>query len=171
MSILVNLLTRLGYRWYPEYSVYEDFGEFNQEQYLAIAHIWSQEDRSIRELHTFPGVGVTVDMAVHDACLHCSDPSSRRLSITWMILSFDISRILLLRVRLDTTLLCVPLTHDVDIEPQVLIQCVEILDRTARALAVELYDTRTRLYDALTQLLPAVSAGIHPEYILLPAQD
>ena len=88
-----------------------------------------------------------------------------------MILSFDISRILLLRVRLDTTLLCVPLTHDVDIEPQVLIQCVEILDRTARALAVELYDTRTRLYDALTQLLPAVSAGIHPEYILLPAQD
>ena len=53
-------------------------------------------------------------------------------------------------------------------DPQVLIQCVETLDRTARALAVELYDTRTRLYDALTQLLPAVSAGIHPEYILYP---
>jgi hypothetical protein len=29
-SILVDLLTRLGYRWYPEYTVYEDYREFNQ---------------------------------------------------------------------------------------------------------------------------------------------
>ena len=66
-AILVRLMTRLGYRWYPEYYVYEEYGEFNQEQYLAIVRIWSREDRSIRELHTFEGIGVTVEMAVHDA--------------------------------------------------------------------------------------------------------
>jgi hypothetical protein len=53
-------------------------------------------------------------------------------------------------------------------DPRVLVQYTEALDRTARALAVELYATHARLYDALTQLLPAVSAGIHPEYILYP---
>ena len=30
-AILIALLTRLGYRWYPEYMVYEGFHEFNQE--------------------------------------------------------------------------------------------------------------------------------------------
>ena len=49
-----------------------------------------------------------------------------------------------------------------------MIQCTQALDRAARALAVELYATRARLYDAMTQLLPAVQAGIHPEDILYP---
>lgn len=49
-----------------------------------------------------------------------------------------------------------------------LIQCTQALDRANRALAVELFATRARLYDAMTQLLPAVRAGIQPEYILYP---
>ena len=47
-------------------------------------------------------------------------------------------------------------------------QYLEALDRTIQALVVELYNTRTRLYDALTQSLPAISVRIHPEYILYP---
>ena len=39
-AILITLLTRLGYRWYPEYMVYEDFREFNQEQYHADVRIF-----------------------------------------------------------------------------------------------------------------------------------
>nr|XP_040256468.1 formin-like protein 15 [Aegilops tauschii subsp. strangulata] len=35
-AILVHLLTRLGYRWYPEYIFYEDYREFSQEQYRAV---------------------------------------------------------------------------------------------------------------------------------------
>ena len=53
-------------------------------------------------------------------------------------------------------------------DPQVMVQYIQALDRTARALAVELYATRRRFYDSLTQLLPAVSARMHPEYILYP---
>ena len=39
-AILIALLTRLGYRWYPEYLVYEDYREFNQEQYHADVRIY-----------------------------------------------------------------------------------------------------------------------------------
>ena len=66
-AILVNLMTRLGYRWHPEYTVYEDFHEFNQEQYHAVVRIYDREVNSTTVLHTAHGVGVTVDMAVHDA--------------------------------------------------------------------------------------------------------
>ena len=75
-AILIALLTRLGYRWYPEYMVYEDFREFNQEQYHADVHIFDRRNDLDTELHTFHGIGVTIDMAVHDAahfdvaCLH-----------------------------------------------------------------------------------------------------
>ena len=34
--------------------------------------------------------------------------------------------------------------------------------------AIELYDTRACLYDALTHLMPAVGAGIQPEYVIYP---
>jgi hypothetical protein len=47
-----------------------------------------------------------------------------------------------------------------------MVRYVEVLDRTVRALTVELYVTRARHYDTLTQMLPAVSARIQPEYIL-----
>ena len=166
-TILVHLLTRLGYCWYPEYSVYEDFGEFNQEQYHAVVRIYDRQDRSITELHTFHGVGVTVDMAVHDAAYtaltrlrgdhrHLDDSEFRY--IPYPPAESEAGYY---------TAVCTPYSHR-RYDPQVLIQCVETLDRASRALATELYATRARLYEALTQLLPAVSAGMHPEYILYP---
>ena len=45
-AILITLLTRLGYRWYPEYMVYEDYREFNQEQYHANVRIFDRRDNS-----------------------------------------------------------------------------------------------------------------------------
>ena len=80
-AILIGLLKKLGYRWYPEYTVYEDYREFNQEQYEPEMVIWDRQDRSITELHTFRGIGVTVEMAVQDAAyaaivrLHAANPS------------------------------------------------------------------------------------------------
>ena len=67
------------------------------------------------------------------------------------------------------TAVCTPYTRR-RYDPQVLIQSNEALDRAYHALCVELFATRERLYDALTQLLPAVSAGMHPEYILRPVR-
>ena len=166
-AILVRLMTRLGYRWYPEYYVYEEYNEFNQEQYSAIAHIWSREDRSIRELHTFQGIGVTVEMAVQDAAY---DALTRLRSLNRCL---DDSEFRYIPYPADAseparyTAVCTPYIRR-RYDSQVLIQSNETLDRAYRAVCIELFATRARLRDAMTQLLPAVSAGIHPEYILYP---
>ena len=55
LAVLIVLLTRLGYRWYPEYRVYEDYHEFYQEQYHADVRIYGQRDDSDTELHLFHG--------------------------------------------------------------------------------------------------------------------
>ena len=70
-TVLVELLTSLGYRWHPEYTVYEEFHDFNQEQYRAVVRIYAPEVNSTTVLHTAHGVGVTVDMAVHDVAYAC----------------------------------------------------------------------------------------------------
>ena len=66
-AVLAEMMTYLGYRWHPEYTVYEEYQDFNQEQYRAIVHLYSREYDSTTVLHTAHGVGVTIDMAVHDA--------------------------------------------------------------------------------------------------------
>ena len=148
-AILIALLTRLGYHWFPEYMVYEDFREFNQEQYHADVHIFDLRNDSVTELHTFHGIGMTIDMAVHDAAY------------------FAVARLRGEHSRLDDsefryipyapagddtgyyTAVCAPYERR-RYDPQVLIQCTQALDRTTRALAVELFATRACLYDAMT---------------------
>src|SRR3990170_7262228 len=66
-AVLIDLLIRLRYRWCLEYMVYEVYHEFNQEQYYADVRIYDQQDDSDTELHRFHGIGVTIEMAVHDA--------------------------------------------------------------------------------------------------------
>ena len=66
-AVLVEMMTYLGYCWHPEYIVYEQYQEFNQEQCRAMVHLYSREYDSTIVLHTAHGVGVTIDMAVHDA--------------------------------------------------------------------------------------------------------
>ena len=118
-------------------------------------------------LHTFHGVGVMIDMAVHDAAYsavvrlrgeHGHLDGSEFRYIPYAPAGDDTGYY---------TAVCAPYERR-RYDAQFLIQCTQALDRTARALAVELYATRARLYDAMTQLLPAVQAGIHPEYILYP---
>jgi hypothetical protein len=167
-AVLIALLTRLGYHWYPEYMVYEDYREFNQEQYHADVRIYDQQDDSDTELHLFHGIGVTIEMAVHDAAYSAVACLRGEHSISLDASEF---RYILYAPAGDATgyytTICAPYEHH-RYNPQVLIQCTQALDRTVRALAVELFATRARLYDAMTQLLLAIRAGIHPEHILHP---
>ena len=46
--VLVEMMTYLGYRWHPEYTVYGEYQDFNQEKYLietrlsgALTRLWS----------------------------------------------------------------------------------------------------------------------------------
>src|SRR6266511_5225515 len=65
--VLAEMMTYLGYHWHRRYTVYEEYQDFNQEQYRATVHLYSREYYSTTVLHTAHGVGVTIDMAVHDA--------------------------------------------------------------------------------------------------------
>jgi hypothetical protein len=166
-AVLVALLTRLGYRWYPKYMVSEDYHEFNQEQYHADVLIYDKQDDSDTELHLFHGIGVTIEMAVHDAAYSTVARLRGEFSDSLDASEF---RYIPYAPAGDTTgyytSICAPYErHRYD--PHV-IQCTQALDHTVRALAVELVATRARLYDAITQLLPAGPAAIHPEYILYP---
>ena len=139
-AILIALLTRLGYRWYPEYMVYEDYREFNQEQYHVDVRIYDQSDDSETVLHLFHGIGVTIEMAVHDAAYS----AVARLRGEHSSLDASEFRYIPYAPVGDAagyyTAVCAPYEPR-RYDPRVLIQYTQALDRTNRALAVELFAT------------------------------
>ncbi|KAI5013045.1 hypothetical protein ZWY2020_027999, partial [Hordeum vulgare] len=179
-AILVDLLTRLGYHWYPKYTVYEDFREYNQYQYQVEVRIFDQMGGSTLERHVFCGIGASVEMAVHDASYmaitrlrgaypHLEETVFRYIphapagDETWSdLIAYTAS----LRERNDRSYVAVSapyVTHPYD--ARVLVQSTEALDRAFRALTAELYATRARLYDALTKLQPAHHPRVPPVHI------
>ena len=66
-AMLVRVMIETGYRWYPEYTVEEQFRDFNQSQYLCTVRIFPSYPGSTEPLHCSYGLGVTVEMAVQDA--------------------------------------------------------------------------------------------------------
>ena len=106
-AILITLMTRLGYRWYPEYMVYEDFHKFNQEQYHADVRIFDQLNDLDTELHIFQGIILIWQfMMLPTLLLHISVA----ILVTWMTPSTGTFRMLLRECRPDTTQQFLPLT-------------------------------------------------------------
>jgi hypothetical protein len=70
-AVLVKLLTYLGFRWHPEFTVYEQYHDFHQEKYRADVRIYYSEENSTFLMYTAYGVRVAIDMAVHDAAFAC----------------------------------------------------------------------------------------------------
>ncbi len=184
-AILVDLLTRLGYRWYPEYTVFEDFREYNQYQYQAEVRIFDQRGGETLERHVFCGIGVSVEMAVHDAAYiaitrlrgaypHLEESPFRYIphapagDETGSDLTAYASDV---RERSDRSYVavCAPyVTRRYD--ARILVQYTEAMDRAFRALTVELYATRARLYDALTELQPSHCPRVPPMRIREPSR-
>ena len=66
-GMLVQLMVKSGYRWYPEYTVEEQFRDFNQSQYLCTVRIYPSYPGATEPLHCSYGLGVTIEMSVQDA--------------------------------------------------------------------------------------------------------
>ena len=66
-AMLVRVMIETGYRWYPEYTVEEQFRDFNQSQYFCTVRIFPSYPGSTEPLHCSYGLGVTAEMAVQDA--------------------------------------------------------------------------------------------------------
>ena len=166
-AVLVKLVTYLGYRWHPEYTVYEQFHDFNQEQFHAVVRIYDHEVNSTTVLHTAHGVGVTVDMAVHDAAY----AALTRLRREYRELDDSPFRHILIASGEGAegyyTAMYTPLSRQ-PFDPQILVEHADGLDRANRALRRELFATRVRLYDALTCLLPYVISWQLPLLVIYP---
>ena len=66
-AMLVRMMSVAGYRWYPEYTVEEQYRYFNQIQYLCTVRVFPYYPGAEEPIHWSYGLGVTVDMAVQDA--------------------------------------------------------------------------------------------------------
>ena len=162
--MLVEMITYLGYRWHPEYTVYEEYQDFNQEQYRAIVHLYSREYDSTTVLHTAHGVGVTIDMAVHDAAY----AALTRLRGEYQELDTSPFRHIAIASDVGAEGYYTAAYSTVTREPfyhQNFVLHADGLDRANRALRHELYTTCQHLYRALTLLHPSVRFGD------LPCQD
>ena len=66
-TMLVRVMVESGYRWYPEYTVEEQFRDFNQSQYLCTVRIYPSYPRATKPLHYSYRLGVTIEMSMKDA--------------------------------------------------------------------------------------------------------
>ena len=71
--MLVRVMSVCGYRWYPEYTVEEQYRDFNQSQYICTVRVFPDYPGAEKPIHWSYGLGVTVDMAVQDAAYYESE--------------------------------------------------------------------------------------------------
>ena len=165
-AVLAEMMTYLGYRWHPEYTVYEEYQDFNQEQYRAIVHLYSREYDSTTVLHTAHGVGVTIEMEVHDAALTCLRGEYRVLDtspVRHIPIAFDVG------AEGYYTAAYSIVTRE-PFHHQNLVLHADGLDRANRALRHEMNTTRQHLFRALTLLHPFVRSGQVPRTAIYPAR-
>src|SRR3954469_17252838 len=70
-ATLIEMMSFVGYRWYPEYTVEEQFRDFNQTQYHCIVRIYPHHIRVTQPVLFGHGIGMTENMAVQDAAYSC----------------------------------------------------------------------------------------------------
>ena len=70
-ATLIEMMTYVGYRWYPEYTIEEQFHDFNQTQFHCIVRIYPHHTGVTQPIHFGHGIGMTENMAVQDAAYSC----------------------------------------------------------------------------------------------------
>ena len=65
-AMLVRVMTGVGYRWYLEYTVEEQFSDFNQSQFICTMRILPAYPGSTDPLHWSYGLGITIEMSIQD---------------------------------------------------------------------------------------------------------
>ena len=66
-AMLVRLMIETGYRWYPEYTIEEQYRDFNQSQYICTVRIFPSYPGATDPFHSSNGLGVTGETSVQDA--------------------------------------------------------------------------------------------------------
>src|SRR3954452_16082733 len=59
-ATLIEMMSFVGYRWYPEYTVEEQFRDFNQTQYHCIVRIYLHHIGVTQPILFGHGIGMTL---------------------------------------------------------------------------------------------------------------
>ena len=167
MSVWVMIET--GYRWYPEYTVEEQFRDFNQSQYFCIVKIFPSYPGSTEPLHCSYGLRVTVEMAVQGAAysmmtiMRVWTGLLRNTDFRYMLASFPGAQGYLQAIYADST--------KEDSLTRTTAEMLEDKDRENRALRLELFNTRVDHWATLTRFAPAVQAGCMDTRDLYPVRS
>ena len=166
---LVRVMTEAGYRWYPEYTVEEQFRDFNQSQYLCTVRIFPSYPGSTEPLHCSYGLGVTIEMAVQDAAysmmtiMRVRSGLFRDSDFRYMPGSLPGAQGYLQAIYADPT--------QEDSWTRTTAEMLEDKDRENRALRLELFNTRADHWATLTRFAPAVQAGYSDMRDLYPVRS
>uniref|UniRef100_A0A8I6YZT0 Uncharacterized protein n=1 Tax=Hordeum vulgare subsp. vulgare TaxID=112509 RepID=A0A8I6YZT0_HORVV len=166
--MLVRMMSVAGYRWYPEYTVEEQYRDFNQSQFLCTFRVFPDYPGAEEPIDWSYGLGVTVDMAVQDAAYSMLTIMRARHAL---LQNSEFSYVPASQPGEEGYLSGV--YFDSSMEDPLLQSTTEMLenrDRDARALRMELYATRARLWTALTQLAPVVQTGYGDMDMLNPVR-
>src|SRR4051812_6592181 len=156
-AMLIEMMSFVGYRWYPKYIVEEQFRDFNQTQYHCIVRIYPHHIGVTQPILFGHGIGMTENMAVQDAAYSCMT----LLREEHAMLRDTSFRYILVALPGEEGYYT-GLYSDHSAEDPVLQMTARFArdqDRDAPALHFELHSTRARLYRALTLLAPFVSVG------------
>src|SRR3954466_15693014 len=156
-ATLIEMMSFVGYRWYPEYTVEEQFRDFNQTQYHFIVRIYPHHIGVTQPVLLGHVIGMTENMVVQDAAYSCmtllreEHAMLRETSFRYIPAALPGEEGYYTGLYSD---------HSAE-DPVLQMTARFALDRDgdARALRFELLSTRARLYRALTLLAPFVSVG------------
>ena len=70
-AMLIEMMSYTSYRWYPEYTVEEQYLDFNQTLFHCIVRINSHHIGDTQPIHYGHGIGVIENMVVQDAAYSC----------------------------------------------------------------------------------------------------
>ncbi|XBJ09495.1 hypothetical protein VPH35_014560 [Triticum aestivum] len=156
-AMLVRVMVETGYRWYPEYTVEEQFRDFNQSQYLCTVRIFPSYPGATEPLHCSYGLGVTIEMSVQDAAYSMMTIMRARTALLqntdfcYMPAALPGAQGYYQATYCDST-------HEGSLL-RTTTEMLEDKDRENRALRMELFNARADHWATLTRFAPAVQAG------------
>ena len=156
-AMLVRVMVETGYRWYPEYTVEEQFRDFNQSQYLCTVRIYPSYPGATEPLHCSYGLGVTIEMSVQDAAYSMVTIMRARTALLqntdfcYMPAALPGAQGYYQATYCDST-------HEGSLL-RTTTEMLEDKDRENRALRMELFNARADHWATLTRFAPAVQAG------------
>src|SRR4051812_48910939 len=156
-AMLIEMMSFIVYRWYPKYTVEEQFRNFNQTQYHCTVRIYPHYVGVTQPIFFGHGIGMTENMAVQDAAYSCMNLLREEHAMLRETSFRYIPAALPGEEGYYTGLYSDHSAEDPML--QMTARFARDQDSDARALRFELHSTRARLYRALKLLDPFVSVG------------